>query len=334
MSSSKGPVSQDILCTAGKARTILDAEAIGHIHAFLESRRNGDLGFQDRSGKTDIYYTLFGLSCLLATDGPIHSMETRRFLKQYPIDSHHDFIHTVSLLRCRLIGQLLAAPERIRKSLVHDPQSKMSRILQKGFSYRITPNDDEKRLLEGVEDFRSKDGGYHHAHRGNAHGSVYAAFMALQVMQEYMLPWQDKADGLAASIQALETPDGGYANEGHMESGTTTATAAAIVTLRAMGRNVHPQAGLWLLQQHIPEAGFRAGPQAPVPDLLSTAVSLYALRCADISCRNIADSCLAFVDSLWNEDGGFCGSLADTDSDCEYTFYGLLALGCLADYIS
>ncbi|MBT7298332.1 MAG: hypothetical protein HN849_02405, partial [Victivallales bacterium] len=37
----------------------------------------------------------------------------------------------------------------------------------------------------------------------------------------------------------------------------------------------------------------------------------------------------AFVESCWDESGGF-GAIPDTTPDCEYTFYALLALGALA----
>jgi prenyltransferase beta subunit len=76
--------------------------------------------------------------------------------------------------------------------------------------------------------------------------------------------------------------------------------------------------------------GFNATPAAPVPDLLSTAVALYALRFAGADLRRIKPDCLGFVDSLYNK-GGFGANAIDLDPDIEYTFYGLLALGALAD---
>lgn len=75
--------------------------------------------------------------------------------------------------------------------------------------------------------------------------------------------------------------------------------------------------------------GFRATRTAPVSDLLSTAVALYALRFAGTDLRLIRASCLEFVDALYR-DGGFSATLPDHDIDIEYTFYGLLALGALA----
>ncbi|MFA6403235.1 MAG: hypothetical protein WCX31_16675 [Salinivirgaceae bacterium] len=76
------------------------------------------------------------------------------------------------------------------------------------------------------------------------------------------------------------------------------------------------------------DGSFSAINQAPIGDLLSTAVALYALRFVNSDIRMIKPDCLNYVDSLYSE-GGFCGTAIDTSLDVEYTFYGLLALGSL-----
>ena len=72
-------------------------------------------------------------------------------------------------------------------------------------------------------------------------------------------------------------------------------------------------------------------PAAPVPDLLSTATALHALSLMGVPIDSIRQSCLDFIDSLWSSEGAFYGSLADKTLDCEYTYYGLLALGNLSE---
>jgi hypothetical protein len=66
-----------------------------------------------------------------------------------------------------------------------------------------------------------------------------------------------------------------------------------------------------------------------MPDLLSTATALHALAILQVPLAPIHDSCLDFIDTLWTNRGGFYGSWADDTLDCEYTYYGLLALGHL-----
>lgn len=75
--------------------------------------------------------------------------------------------------------------------------------------------------------------------------------------------------------------------------------------------------------------GFKATKAAPIPDLLSTAVALYALNFAGYHLGAIKPAAFDFIDSLY-VDGGFGGNVLDQDPDIEYTFYGLLALGALA----
>ncbi|MBP8960090.1 MAG: hypothetical protein KBG40_06650 [Bacteroidales bacterium] len=76
--------------------------------------------------------------------------------------------------------------------------------------------------------------------------------------------------------------------------------------------------------------GFFAGHGSTVPDLLSTSVALYALRFSDADLSMIKPDCLSFIDSMYCK-GGFYGNELDTEPDIEYTFYGLLALGALAE---
>ena len=85
-----------------------------------------------------------------------------------------------------------------------------------------------------------------------------------------------------------------------------------------------------MLSRCSPEGGFFAVPAAPIPDLLSTATALHALRSMGASLDAVREPCLDFIQLLWTGGGSFCGSWADPTPDCEYTYYGLLALGSLA----
>ena len=86
----------------------------------------------------------------------------------------------------------------------------------------------------------------------------------------------------------------------------------------------------WLLRCRHPQGGFRATPSAPLPDLLSTAVVLHVWAAAQRELGSLRESCLDFLDGLWTNAGSFHGHWAEDQLDCEYTFYGLLALGHLA----
>lgn len=72
--------------------------------------------------------------------------------------------------------------------------------------------------------------------------------------------------------------------------------------------------------------GFLANEGAAMPDMLTTAVALFTLKAFGMKARFEA---VDFVDVHYREDGGFMPNLLDEESDVEYVFYGLLALGSL-----
>ncbi len=76
------------------------------------------------------------------------------------------------------------------------------------------------------------------------------------------------------------------------------------------------------------DGGFAALNHTREPDLLSTAVALFALRFMEDDIRLIRPNCFEFITGLYRE-GGFTAVRLDDKTDVEYTLYGLLALGAL-----
>ena len=76
--------------------------------------------------------------------------------------------------------------------------------------------------------------------------------------------------------------------------------------------------------------GFKAFAHLRQADLLSTAVALFALQFSGADLRLLRPACLDFIHSNYS-DGAFLSGDGDPTADVEYTFYGLLALGVLAD---
>lgn len=110
----------------------------------------------------------------------------------------------------------------------------------------------------------------------------------------------------------------------------TTPTTAAMITLRRqMQLPVSVEAVRWLQARVHPDGGFIATEAAPIPDLLSTAIALHALAGQHVSFVALREPTLDFLDTLWTGKA-FCGTWADDEPDCEYTYYGLLALGHLS----
>jgi hypothetical protein len=289
------------------------------VAAFLRAAALPDGSFRDRAGQGDLYYTVFGLQILDALrrdpdaergdrdalrggspDPPPNNASTEPYLRSFGAGAPLDFVHTACLARCWAL------------------------VARRG------PDAETRRaILARLETWRSADGGYNPA-PGAAAGTVYASFLALGAYEDFDARVPDET-GLARSLAGLRSADGGYANTPAAARGSTAATAAAIVTLKELGQRADGRATGWLLAQHGPEGGFRAMPAAPIPDLLSTATALHALARAGVSLDEIRQPCREFVEGLWADDGGFRGHWADDAIDCEYTFYGLLALGHLAE---
>lgn len=77
--------------------------------------------------------------------------------------------------------------------------------------------------------------------------------------------------------------------------------------------------------------GFKMFGDIDHPDLLSTAVALFALKTAGADFRLVVPECLNLVQQNY-ADGAFLSGDGDTTRDLEYTFYGLLTLGVLSQY--
>jgi prenyltransferase beta subunit len=186
-------------------------------------------------------------------------------------------------------------------------------------------------LTARLRQFRCPDGGFSIS-TGAERGHVYGSFLALGVCQDLQI--DDLApDALVASVQSLQMPDGGYSNEPTMNVSATAATAAAITILHYLQKPISESALGWLGDRAAPSGGFAALPlpaDMAISDLLSTATALHALALAGATLDEIRERNLDYLDALWSARGGFQGHLADDVLDCEYTYYGLLALGDLA----
>jgi prenyltransferase beta subunit len=280
----------------------LSPKALGEstelVAKFLRQQLAPDGGFRNRTGVSDLYYTVFGLDGLIAVHEDLPAASTCRYLQSFGAGEGLDFVHLACLARA---------------------WAAMSRSCAEG----AAPD-----VLTRLEACRSSDGGYNHAPHA-ACGTAYAAFLALGAYQDVRaeLPSPDR---LLASLETLRSADTAYGNQPHMAEGQTAATAAAIAVRRQLGDTVEESLGDWLLARLHPQGGFTAAPAVPLPDLLSTATALHALATMQRRIDGIRDVCLDFIDTLWTNRGGFYGSWADDHLDCEYTYYGLLALGHLA----
>ena len=273
-------------------------ESAGLVQAFLHSQLTDEGGFKNRDGKADLYYTVFGIEGMLALLADLPRERIAAWLARLGDGEGLDFVHLCCLARCWAALGIGGLTEARRE-----------------------------RMAERIEANRTQGGGYHPA-KDRAQGSCYGCLLAAAAYEDLGLPLP-RAEEVKACMDALLAPGGGWTNEAGLPLIIAPATAAALALYRRMRWEVPVKSVQWLMGCCHAEGGFIAFPNAPIPDLLSTAVSLHGLVGAEADISKIKEPCLDFVDSLWSAEGGFHGNWTDDSLDCEYTYYGLLALGHL-----
>ena len=289
-----------MLRVASRATRLLEDTDRDDVVAYVRSQIQPDGGFRGRADVSDLYYTVFGCGCLLALNRPPAPGPLRRYLATFGEGAQLDFVHLASCARCWA-----------------------------GLSLPIWMSRRALGMLPRLEGYRTSDGGYE-VTPSAAQGTVYAAFLAFLTYEETRTPLP-RPQALLASVRALRSSDGGYANASGLAGSTTTATAAAILLQQWMAQAEDPAAVAALQACACPTGGYYAFVGAPGPDLLSTATALFALQIAGVPLAPaLAARHMDLVESLWHESGGFCGHATESQPDVEYTFYALLTMGACA----
>ncbi len=289
-------IRRDMVKAVSRAENVLGS-SVGLVVEYLLSQINPDGGFSARDGRSDLYYSLFGAEALVGLNADVPVERIVGFFYQFTGLESLDIVHLASLVRC----------------LADLSQPLGSQL--------------KKLLIRRLSRYRSADGGYD-TKIDSETGTMYGCFLAVGLCQDLGVdvPAPDK---LLGCIESLHRPDGSYANDKSIVPGSTPAAAAAVTILHYFDRPVNGSTLDWLGGQFLPSGGCLAVPAAPMADLLSTAVAVHGLALAGVPLDNLKEPTLDFIDSLWNGRGGFYGNSADATADCEYTYYGLLALGRL-----
>lgn len=289
-----------MLEVASKSPLVL-GDALELIQSFLERESHPQGGVKNRAGEPDLYYGFFGLESKRALAVPWEVEPWVKYLESFGDGPSDDLVHLSCLIRCwaNLPSEFLSEERR-----------------------------DVFRMK--LERFKSKDGAFNTT-LNQDQGSAYGCFVALDTFDNLKASRPDP-EPLIERIIKVKTPTGGFAfNEGMVE-GTTPTTAAAIVGLAQLGYSMNELASSreWLLSRRHESGGLLAVPNAPMPDLLSTATALHTLNVMGEDISSWSEHCLDYVDSLWVNTGGFYAHWSDETLDVEYLYYALLALGHLA----
>ena len=281
------------------------AEIISRVSKYVLLKQNRDGGFSGRLGNSDIYYTAFALRSarLLGLKHPEFWKKAARFVSG---------IKTEELDLAGLVSFLQSADILERSA---------GRPLENGCiaaSRKI------------IKSYAGKSGGFRKS-PADPTLSVYSSFLALLALSKLRETYPEPKKA-ALKILKRQMKDGGFSELGFRASGRTNPSAAAVMTLFALGllpAAAEKKAAAFFSGMQAANGGFLAHAKAPVPDLLSTYTSLLTLKALGRLKEADSGKALAFVNSLEGGKGGFKAVEIDNDTDLEYTYYGLGCLGIL-----
>ena len=286
-------------------------DAVRASHAtYLVAAQQSDGGFAGREAGSDLYYTSFALRGL-AISGTLygscaeHAADFLRqqFQKQLPVVDFLALLYSQKLLQAAAGIEVLqdAAP-----------------------AWR-------NRVVAFLDTCRRADGGYARGPE-NPRSSTYHTFLILICLELLEAPPADP-EATVRFLKSQQREDGGFVEFAPMRRSGTNPTAAAVGGLKMLGQ-LSPELATatadFLVGMQAPEGGLRANTRIPVADLLSSFTGLFTLFDLGEHQRLQLELLTQFAGQLAKGDGGFCGALWDTDSDVEYTFYGLGTLALLA----
>ncbi|MFV0442654.1 MAG: prenyltransferase/squalene oxidase repeat-containing protein [Planctomycetaceae bacterium] len=270
---------------------------------FVLSQQQPDGGFCGREGGTDLYYTAFAVRSLL--------------LLTVDDDCWMRIANYARSCDWRAMGVI---------DLMNWLSISLAIQLATGDDLTATETDGwREEMLSKLERMRRSDGGYAKGDEGAA-GSTYHSFLVL-LAYELLGAAPPRPNAMIQFFYDRQRDDGGFVEIAPMrKSGVnpTAAAAASLDILGAMDHELRDDVRGFLIDSRADDGGFSANGRIPFSDGLSTFTGLLtaqdvrAPRILDINeVRNLLEKQLEFPT------GGFRAATWDTQSDVEYTFYGL-----------
>ncbi|MCZ4693854.1 hypothetical protein DWB61_09415 [Ancylomarina euxinus] len=317
---------QEILKALFKTKELLSDEALLQIRTFVDRAKYQQGGFEDRAGKPDIYYTVFGYTLAFVYDIELDIEKEFTFLERWKETQEADLIHAVCFIRCYMLLLIMQQKQKFGfKPNVSDFDSFLGKIFMKGLIKKVKKYCQP--YFELVESYRSNDGGYNHNEKQAEQATVYASFLVWTLYHD-LNEETSRLNRITHQIETLRCKDASFANDNSSQSGVTSATAAGLIMTYDKDSDWKSTIA-YLKQNSTRRGGFKAASDLPIADILSTSTALLALYMTGENLQVLSDKSIDFINLHWDESGGFFGSIADMTCDVEYTYYALLGIGIL-----
>ncbi|HET6557424.1 MAG TPA: prenyltransferase/squalene oxidase repeat-containing protein [Prolixibacteraceae bacterium] len=312
------PYYRQIIELLVRAFSLLDEEGRAEVIGFVMAEQNPDGGFKDRAGRSDLYYSLFGMMIFRAAEKAINDQqETGNGVKKAnTIKNYAPGITSEQEEKGSDAEMIADAIKRLKEFTKNKSAAKVPGFIERCCQVLLQKELRFKRFSR-LKSFLSLGSSFW-KERSSINMS-YRSFV------------------LFLTIDAVLSVTGVIRRSARrMLTGTTldeqspcSEVAAKVFMRKIMNQKDSVEEEI-LASFACSSGGFKAFMHLYHPDMLSTAVALYALNHAGADLRLLRPSCLDFIQSNYSG-GAFLSGDGDTTADVEYTFYGLLALGVLAE---
>lgn len=281
--------------------------AIRRTHVdWLTRQQRDDGGFAGREGESDPYYTAFALRALWILDGltPEIGSTAASFLRSR-LNAREGIVDLISLIFGAAICEMAADAQVIGDE-------------DQGWADNVAA------LLQTL---RTSDGGFAKTPEGRA-GSTYQTFLSTLCL-ELLGRQPEDPDSVIKFLESQAHSEGGYLEIRAAKRAGVNPTAAAIGTLKTLGRldpNAQQETIEFLGEMQSDEGGLSANTRIPFADLLSSCTGMITL--VDLNATDVIDvsAVRRYAESMQATGGGFTGFALDHIADVEYTFYGVATL--------
>ena len=247
-------------CSAGFAR--MTDEAQDALRGAVQRKQNPRGLFPDRSGREDLYYTLFGLCLAYVSDAKIEWTACEKTLEQM---SPADLVHRAALAHSRNLLKLMKLPRAIRSLPFSAPKLDFPDLPDSAFPQgdRFSPyscflrND----ASADLSPYRLQNGLYSNLRSTSEYG-VASTAAALCLHPD---------ETTAAALAGLQNPDGSF------PGGDLLSAAVALYALKRTEHKAEYDVRGFLSRCFRPDGLFGAVPGDPSGDLEYTVYGLLAM---------------------------------------------------------
>lgn len=289
------------------ALDLLDEQGKAEVLQFIIGQQNADGGFKDRGGRSDLYYSLFGAMLQNAIESEVRSPKSEESSQSQLAVSNNPATRNPQPVTESIVKLKRFVQENSSKNVPGFIERCCLVLLQKELKTgRISRL---KSLISLGKSFWKERYSINLSYRS------FVLFLTLDAV----LPFPALLKFGAGKMLKRTIVD---------QNSPCSEVAAKVFLQKMLGEKGDDEVGL--LKSYADErGGFMAFHHVDQPDMLSTAVALFALNFAGSDLRLLKPTCLDFIQENYSE-GAFLSGDGDPTRDVEYTFYGLLALGVLA----